>query len=92
MPPTQRCPQAVAATAKRNTKNANSELSHTWEAEEVERVQRPEQVNHSEICSAMTHGQTLKNSPEQSQGSLPHINTLALLFPAQQILEFVLTS
>lgn len=92
MPPAQRCPQAVAATAKRNTKNANAELSHTWGAEEVERVQQPEQVKHSEICSAMTHGQTLENSPEQSQGSLPHINFSALLFPAQEILEFVLTS
>lgn len=92
MPPTQRRPQAVAATAKRNTKNANAELSRVWKAEEVERAQQSEQVKHSEIYSAMTHRQMLENSPTQSQGSLPHINFLAVLFPAQQILELVLTS
>lgn len=40
----------------------------------------------------MTHEQTLENSLRQSQDSLPHINFLALLFPAQQISEFVLNS
>lgn len=36
--PTQRGPQAAAATAERNIKNAAADLSHVWKAEEVGRV------------------------------------------------------